>query len=129
VRRHGEPRALDFEPKPHWDQRHGVGISSRARREGRARASRADVTGRTGSRVRSSNSSRAPTRARTAYTDVEPRFIVNADALRGHGNCPSSSRTSFKPAGDWDLFLIPEPRKYRDQSVTAARSRWPRELR
>jgi seryl-tRNA synthetase len=39
--------------------------------------------------------------------EVEPPFLVNADALRGTGNLPKFEQDLFKIAGDWDLFLIP----------------------
>jgi seryl-tRNA synthetase len=41
------------------------------------------------------------------YTEVEPPFLVNADALRGTGNLPKFEQDLFRIAGDWDLFLIP----------------------
>jgi seryl-tRNA synthetase len=41
------------------------------------------------------------------YTEVEPPFLVNADALRGTGNLPKFEQDLFKIGGDWDLFLIP----------------------
>jgi len=41
------------------------------------------------------------------YTEAEPPFLVNADALRGTGNLPKFEQDLFKIAGDWDLFLIP----------------------
>jgi seryl-tRNA synthetase len=42
-----------------------------------------------------------------AYTEVEPPFLVNAEALRGTGNLPKFEQDLFKIAGEWDLFLIP----------------------
>ena len=41
------------------------------------------------------------------YVEVEPPFLVNADALRGTGNLPKFEQDLFKIAGEWDLFLIP----------------------
>ena len=41
------------------------------------------------------------------YREVEPPFLVNADALRGTGNLPKFEQDLFKIAGDWDLYLIP----------------------
>ena len=41
------------------------------------------------------------------YIEVEPPFLVNAEALRGTGNLPKFEQDLFKIAGDWDLFLIP----------------------
>ena len=41
------------------------------------------------------------------YLEVEPPFLVNADALRGTGHLPKFEQDLFKIAGDWDLYLIP----------------------
>jgi seryl-tRNA synthetase len=41
------------------------------------------------------------------YIEVEPPFLVNADALRGTGNLPKFEQDLFKIAGEWDLYLIP----------------------
>jgi seryl-tRNA synthetase len=41
------------------------------------------------------------------YVEVEPPFLVNADALRGTGNLPKFEQDLFKIAGEWDLYLIP----------------------
>src|SRR5690606_22621641 len=41
------------------------------------------------------------------YTEVEPPFLVNTDALTGTGNLPKFEADLFRIAGDWDLFLIP----------------------
>ena len=41
------------------------------------------------------------------YREVEPPFLVNAEALRGTGNLPKFEQDLFKIAGDWDLYLIP----------------------
>ena len=41
------------------------------------------------------------------YREVEPPFLVNAEALRGTGNLPKFEQDLFKIAGEWDLYLIP----------------------
>jgi seryl-tRNA synthetase len=41
------------------------------------------------------------------YTEVEPPFLVNSDALRGTGNLPKFEQDLFRIAGEWDLFLVP----------------------
>jgi seryl-tRNA synthetase len=41
------------------------------------------------------------------YVEVEPPFLVNAEALRGTGNLPKFEKDLFKIAGEWDLYLIP----------------------
>jgi seryl-tRNA synthetase len=39
--------------------------------------------------------------------EVEPPFLVNAEALRGTAQLPKFEQDLFKIGGDWDLFLIP----------------------
>ena len=41
------------------------------------------------------------------YTEIEPPFLANADALTGTGNLPKFEEDLFKVTGDWDLYLIP----------------------
>jgi seryl-tRNA synthetase len=41
------------------------------------------------------------------YVEVEPPFLVNAEALRGTGNLPKFEQDLFKIAGEWDLYLVP----------------------
>jgi seryl-tRNA synthetase len=41
------------------------------------------------------------------YVEVEPPFLVNAEALRGTAQLPKFEADLFKIAGDWDLYLIP----------------------
>jgi seryl-tRNA synthetase len=41
------------------------------------------------------------------YTEVEPPFLVNRQALTGTGNLPKFELDLFRVAGEWDLFLIP----------------------
>jgi seryl-tRNA synthetase len=41
------------------------------------------------------------------YLEVEPPFLVNADALRGTAQLPKFEQDLFKVAGEWDLYLIP----------------------
>ena len=41
------------------------------------------------------------------YTEVEPPFLANTDALTGTGNLPKFEADLFRIAGDWDLYLIP----------------------
>jgi seryl-tRNA synthetase len=108
VRRHGEPRAFDFPPKAHWDLGPALGILD-FERATKMSGSRFAVLMGAGARL-----SRAliafmldlHTREH-GYTEVEPPFLVNSEALRGTGNLPKFEQDLFKIAGDWDLFLIP----------------------
>jgi seryl-tRNA synthetase len=108
VRRHGQPRTLDFEPKPHWDLGPALGILDfeRATRMSGARFCVLMGAGARLARALINFMLELHTREH-AYTEVEPPFLVNADALRGTGNLPKFEQDLFKIAGDWDLFLIP----------------------
>ena len=108
VRRHGEPRAFDFEPRPHWEIGPALGILD-FERAAKMSGSRFSVLMGAGARL-----SRALINfmldlhvGEHQYLEVEPPFLVNADALRGTGNLPKFEQDLFKIAGDWDLYLIP----------------------
>jgi seryl-tRNA synthetase len=108
VRRHGEPRRFDFDPKPHWDLGPGLGILDfeRATKMSGARFSVLMGAGARLARALINFMLELHTREH-AYLEVEPPFLVNADALRGTGNLPKFEQDLFKIGGDWDLFLIP----------------------
>jgi seryl-tRNA synthetase len=108
VRRHGEPRSYDFTPRPHWDLGPALGILDfeRATRMSGARFSVLMGAGAKLARALINFMLELHTRER-GYTEVEPPFLVNADALRGTGNLPKFEQDLFKIAGEWDLFLIP----------------------
>jgi seryl-tRNA synthetase len=108
VRRHGDPRALDFEPRPHWDLGPALGILDfeRATRMSGARFSVLLGAGARLARALINFMLDLHTREH-GYVEVEPPFLVNADALRGTGNLPKFEQDLFKIAGEWDLFLIP----------------------
>jgi seryl-tRNA synthetase len=108
VRREGTPREFDFEPKPHWDLGVALGILDfeRATRMSGARFSVLLGAGARLSRALINFMLELHTREH-AYVEVEPPFLVNADALRGTGNLPKFEQDLFKIAGEWDLYLIP----------------------
>jgi seryl-tRNA synthetase len=108
VRRHGEPRALEFEPQPHWDLGPSLGILDfeRAVKMSGARFSVLTGAGARLSRALISFMLDLHTREH-GYREVAPPFMVNAAALTGTGNLPKFEADLFKIAGDWDLYLIP----------------------
>ncbi len=108
MRRHGEPRAFDFEPKAHWDLGPALGILDfeRATRMSGARFSVLLGAGARLARALINFMLELHTREH-GYLEVEPPFLVNADALRGTGNLPKFEQDLFKVGGDWDLYLIP----------------------
>ena len=108
VRRYGQPRPMDFEPKPHWELGPALGILDFERATRMSGARFAILMG-AGARLERAliNFMLELHTGEHGYTEVEPPFLVNADALRGTGNLPKFEQDLFKIAGDWDLFLIP----------------------
>ncbi len=108
VRRHGEPKTYDFDPKPHWDLGPALGIIDFERATRMSGARFAVLIG-PGARLARAliNFMLELHTTEHGYTEVEPPFLVNADALRGTGNLPKFEQDLFKIAGDWDLYLIP----------------------
>ena len=108
VRRHGEPRRFDFEPRPHWDIGTALGIID-FERAAKMSGARFSVLIGAGARLERAliNFMLELHTTEHGYTEVEPPFLVNADALRGTGNLPKFEQDLFKIAGDWDLYLIP----------------------
>ena len=108
VRRSGEPRAMDFEPKPHWELGAALGILDfeRAARMSGARFSVLMGAGARLARALIDFMLDLHTREH-GYTEVEPPFLVNTAALTGTGNLPKFEQDLFKISGDWDLYLIP----------------------
>src|SRR3989441_6940895 len=108
VRRHGEPRTLDFQPQPHWDLGPALGIID-FERGAKLAGARFTVLSGAGARL-----SRAlinfmldlHTREH-GYREVEPPFLVNSAALTGTGQLPRFEQDLFKIAGEWDLYLVP----------------------
>jgi seryl-tRNA synthetase len=108
VARCGNPRAFDFDPKPHWDLGPALGILDfeRATRMSGARFSVLMGAGARLARALIEFMLDLHTREH-GYTEVEPPFLVNRAALTGTGNLPKFEQDLFKIAGDWDLFLVP----------------------
>ena len=117
--------------KPHWDLGPALGILDfeRATQDVRRAVLRAAAAPARGSRARSSTSCSTCTRASTATREVEPPFLVNADALRGTGNLPKFEQDLFKIAGDWDLYLDPDRRSAADEPASRRDPRRPRSCR
>jgi seryl-tRNA synthetase len=108
VRRHGEPRAFDFEPQAHWDLGPALGIID-FDRAAKMSGSRFAVLMGAGARLaRALIELMLDLHTREhGYVEVEPPFMVNAAALTGTGNLPKFEADLFKIAGDWDLYLVP----------------------
>ena len=108
VRRHGEPKSFDFDPKPHWDLGPALGILD-FERATKMSGSRFAVLIGLGARLERAliNFMLDLHTREHGYTEAEPPFLVNAEAMRGTGQLPKFEQDLFKIAGDWDLYLIP----------------------
>lgn len=108
VRRHGTPRAFDFEPRPHWDLGPALGILDFDRAT-KMSGSRFAVLMGAGARLERAliNFMLDVHTREHGYVEVEPPFLVNAETLRGTAQLPKFEADLFKIAGDWDLYLIP----------------------
>jgi seryl-tRNA synthetase len=108
VRRHGEPRGFEFEPRPHWEIGADLGILDfeRATRMSGARFAVLSGAGARMERALINFMLDLHTREH-GYREVEPPFLVNSAALTGTGNLPKFEADLFKIAGDWDLYLVP----------------------
>src|SRR3954468_24017909 len=108
VRRHGQPRAFDFEPRPHWELGPALGILDFDRAT-KMSGSRFSVLMGAGARLaRALINFMLDVHTREhGYVEVEPPFLVNSETLRGTAQLPKFEADLFKIAGDWDLFLIP----------------------
>jgi seryl-tRNA synthetase len=108
VRKHGQPRVFDFEPKAHWDLGAELGIID-FERATRISGARFAVLSGAGARLeRALINFMLDLHAREhGYREIQPPFLVNAAALVGTGNLPKFEADLFKIAGDWDLYLVP----------------------
>jgi seryl-tRNA synthetase len=108
VRRHGEPRLFDFEPKAHWDLGTALGIIDfeRATKISGARFAVLCGAGARLERALINFMLELHTREH-GYVEVEPPFMVNSASLMGTGNLPKFEADLFKIAGEWDLYMIP----------------------
>ena len=107
VRRWGEPRKFDFEPKAHWDLGPALGILD-FERAAKIAGARFAVYYGVGARLERTlaNFMLDLHTHRHGYTEVLPPFIVNSDSLFGTGQLPKFAEDLFKLEGT-DYWLIP----------------------
>src|SRR5438128_2142246 len=107
VRRWGEPRQFDFEPKAHWDLGPALGILD-FERAAKIAGARFAVYWGLGARLERALANfmlDVHTREH-GYTEVLPPFIVNSASLYGTGQLPKFAGDLFKLEGA-DYWLIP----------------------
>ncbi len=122
VRRCGEPRRFDFEPKAHWDLGPELGILD-LERAAKITGARFAVYWGVGARLERAliNFMLDVHTREHGYTEVLPPFMVNSASLFGTGNLPKFGDDLFK-CEKHDLWLIPTAEVpvtnlYRDETL------------
>ena len=108
VRKVGQPRAFDFEPKGHAELGPALGILD-FERAARLSGARFAVYWGAGARLeRALAQFMLDLHVSRGYTEVIPPYLVTAETLTGTGQLPKFEGDLFKTsAGDRDLYLIP----------------------
>jgi len=108
VRRVGEPRVFDFEPKPHWEVGEQLGILDFARASKISGARFTVLRGAAAALDRALISFMLDTHTRQhGYLEILPPYLVTRESMIGTGQLPKFEEDAFKTAGDRELFLIP----------------------
>ena len=107
VRRVGEPRQFDFEPKPHWDLGPELGILD-LERAAKITGARFALYWDMGAKLERAliNFMLDMHTREHGYTEVLPPFMVNSRSLFGTGQLPKFKEDLFKIEGT-DFWLIP----------------------
>jgi len=126
VRRCGEPRKFDFEPKAHWDLGPELGILD-LERAAKITGARFAVYWGAGARLERAliNFMLDVHTREHGYNEVLPPFMVNSASLFGTGQLPKFADDQFK-CEKHDLWLIPTAEVpvtnlYRDETLDAER--------
>ncbi|MFH1148614.1 MAG: serine--tRNA ligase [Pseudomonadota bacterium] len=107
VKRWGDIRKFDFEPKPHWDIGEELGILDFERGTKIAGARFTLYRGAGAQMERALINFMLDLHAgRHGYTEILPPFIVNSTSMTGTGQLPKFKEDLFKLEG-WDYYLIP----------------------
>ena len=106
IRKNGEPRVFDFQPKAHWDLGASLNILD-PERAGKVTGARFHFYRGLGARLeRAVINYYLNTHTAHGYTEIFPPFIVNKDSARGTGQLPKFAEDMFKLEG-LDYYLIP----------------------
>jgi len=108
VRRVGEPREFDFEPKDHVDLGEALGILD-IERAAKIAGSRFSILKGAGARLERAliNFMLDVHTTEHGYTETVPPFIVNANALFGTAQLPKFEADLFKLTDERGFYLIP----------------------
>ena len=107
IRKWGEPRAFDFEPKDHVDVGEGLGLDF----ETAVKLTGSRFSVMTGPMARLHRALiQFMLNLHTdehGYTEAYVPYLVNADSLRGTGQLPKFEEDLFKLSGEQEYYLIP----------------------
>ena len=105
VRRWGEPRVFDFEPKPHWELGAALGILD-PETAAKVTGARFHFYKGAGAKLeRAIVNFFLNTHGANGYTEIFPPFMVNRASMTGTGQLPKFEEDAFKTNNDY--FLIP----------------------
>ena len=106
LRRWGEPRKFDFEPKAHWDIGQDFNILD-PERAGKVTGARFHFYKDLGARLeRAIMNYFLDTHTANGYTEIFPPFMANKASMTGTGQLPKFAEDMYKLEGE-DLYLIP----------------------
>ena len=106
LRRWGEPRQFDFEPKAHWDIGQDLNILD-PERAGKVTGARFHFYKDLGARLeRAIMNYFLDTHTSNGYTEIFPPFMANKASMTGTGQLPKFAEDMYKLEGE-DLYLIP----------------------
>ncbi|MEK7404948.1 MAG: serine--tRNA ligase [Acidobacteriota bacterium] len=126
VRRWGQPRQFDFEPKAHWDLGPQLGILDLERAAKIVGARFAVYWGQGARLERALMNFMLDVHTRDhGYTEVLPPFLVNSASLFGTGQLPKFAADLFK-CENYDFWLaptaeVPVTNLYRNETIAAER--------
>ncbi|MEG2377697.1 MAG: serine--tRNA ligase [Clostridia bacterium] len=106
VRRSGEPRSFDFEPRAHWDIGEALGILDPATAAKVTGARFHFYKGAAARLERAIISFFLDTHTEHGYTEILPPFMANRASMTATGQLPKFEEDAFKVSGT-DYFLIP----------------------
>lgn len=106
VRKYGEPRVFDFEPKAHWEIGEELGILD-PETAGKITGTRFTVYRGLGARLeRAIYNFMLDTHTENGYTEVFPPFMVNRASMTGTGQLPKFEEDAYA-VKNTDYFLVP----------------------
>ena len=106
IRRYGEPRQFDFEPKAHWDVGADLNILD-PETAAKVTGARFHFYRGLGARLeRAVINYYLNMHTENGYTEIMPPYMVNRASMTGTGQLPKFEEDAFKVA-DTDYFLIP----------------------